>query len=109
MEGIIQVLLDGGVTLEQFENFIVTYGIQNDPYIQGVLRRLIIEREVNKSPCLPAYEWDVEDADQILDALQSPNSPDQFEPWSPATLKAVMREEEIQSATLACLNDGDFT
>ena len=91
---VIQAMLEVGVTSEEFYHFITTYGIQDDPWISEVLQHIIIDE--NTADSGSPMRFDADDADELLQALNSPVS-DSFEPWSPGLTEEVLRMDSLSS------------
>jgi len=69
MEQTIKAMVDGGVSADQFLNFVTVYGIQDDSYIQEILNELVAKETTHTSP----RAWTADDADDLLDMLKSPD------------------------------------
>ena len=99
---VIEALVEGHVTDEEFNSFAVAFDVQDDPFISNILRNLS-KQNVMSVPSVP-IEWTEEDADRLLEALKfpEPESSD-FEPWSPCSKSAALEAEYIISACIAWL------
>ena len=88
-QSVIEALLQNDVTVDEFYNFITTYGIQDDPWVNEVLQNLILnEAEENRGSPIT---FDTNDADALLDMIASPDTNDsEFEPWSPGFAEQAM-------------------
>ena len=97
-----------GVSVDDFHQFIIDFRLQDDQFVREVFEQLMIE-PMNSDTPLPV--WEEEDADLLLDTLKSPPAAyvDELEPWSPGFTEEVFLSEEIESASLACVQNGEFS
>ena len=70
MESVIKVFLNEGISVDAFDTYTRSIGINEDPFVQDVVKHLIAE-QVSLNPCTPC-QWNEDDADMLLSMLQSP-------------------------------------
>ena len=82
IQEVVLAMVAEGVTVDEFNGFIESVGIQDDPFVLEVLHQLIVE-QVSFNPCSPVT-WDPEELNRLFEALSSPVTIiDEFEAWSP--------------------------
>ena len=112
LENVIATFIRTGVTVEQFHEFAATYGILEDPFTVDVLHNLLMQ-ETTRTPSVSS-EWTEENDDSLLEMLKSPepatepSETDEFESWTQDFERIATEQEEMASASLACLRDGEF-
>ena len=125
LQNVLAAMVQEGVSAEDLHAFVVQYGIQDHPFMQDVLRELLIW-ESTQSPS-SSLSWSEDQADDLLEMLKSPTTEveaccddmtecipepvppaDQFEPWSPGFASAALECQDHASASLACVLDGEF-
>lgn len=68
LQDIVNVMLTQRVTAEEFRNFFVRIGLQDDPWVVQILQDLILA-EVSRN-----NNWNTNVADHLLDNLPGPSS-----------------------------------
>lgn len=112
LKNIITSMLSEGVSADEFNDFAVTFGINQHPIAVTILHHLML-RETSNTPHLNA-SWSEDDAEALLQMFQSNETnsevmdddssqpelemteTDQFEPWSPGFQKIALEHEDDQ-------------
>ena len=117
------VLMQQGVTPEHLDHYIRDHGFPFPSFIHNVLHYMIV------------HTYHYVDTNPLVESLLTPNDhitppsaphtthhsststptssgaepmDELFEPWSPTFQASALKQEEIVSSTLACLQDGEY-
>ena len=65
---VVTAMLKAGVTAEEVQKFVFAHGLQDEQFVQDVIRQLQPEHKQNW-PTWPEQTWTIEEADGLLNML----------------------------------------